>query len=125
MIRVRKNQYGLNSYETSSFSLSGADLGKTQDELNEILESCYDVTTIEPRLGFDELTKLFKETYLNITPTVDAPPTVINDKPSIPINDEPPAFANKPAAPAAPVNQEVDTVGYVDDWFKKMNISFN
>ena len=122
VIRVRKNQYGLNSYETSSFSLSGADLGKTQDELNEILESCYDVTTIEPRLGFDELTKLFKETYLNITPTVDAPPTVINDKPTAPINDEPPAFVNKPATPA---NQEVDTVGDVDDWFKKMNIHSN
>lgn len=122
VIRVRKNQYGLNSYETSSFSLSGADLGKTQDELDEILESCYDVTTIEPRLGFDELTKLFKETYLNITPTVDTPPTVINDKPTAPINDEPPVFANKPATPA---NQEVDTVGDVDDWFKKMNISSN
>lgn len=122
VIRVRKNQYGLNSYETSSFSLSGADLGKTQDEIDEILESCYDVTTIEPRLGFDELTKLFKETYLNITPTVDTPPTVINDKPTTPINDEPPVFANKPATPA---NQEVDTVGDVDDWFKKMNISSN
>lgn len=122
VIRVRKNQYGLNSYETSSFSLSGADLGKTQDELDEILESCYDVTTIEPRLGFDELTKLFKETYLNITPMVDTPPTVINDKPTAPINDEPPVFANKPATPA---NQEVDTVGDVDDWFKKMNISSN
>lgn len=122
VIRVRKNQFGLNSYETSSFSLSGADLGKSPNELEEILNSCYDVTKIEPQMSFDEVSKLFKETYLNVTPTIDAPPTIVNDKASSKIDDAPPTFASKPATPA---NEDIDTVGDVDDWFKKMNISSN
>lgn len=124
VIRVRKNQFGLNSYESSSFSLTGADLGLSQTELEEKLDSCFDVTKIEPQLSFDEISKLFKETYLNMPPAVDTPPTVVNDRPSTPINDAPPTFTKSPVQPSTHAD-EVDTVADVDDWFKKMNIASN
>ena len=47
-IHVRKNQFGLNSYDTSEFTLSDTDLGKTDSELQEIYQACHDLSQIEP-----------------------------------------------------------------------------
>lgn len=63
IIRVKKNQFKLNSYDSSTFSLSNVDLGKTDAEINEIYQSCFDLSTIDKHYTFDELAKLFKESY--------------------------------------------------------------
>lgn len=122
VIRVRKNQFGLNSYETSSFTMANADLGKSSTEIDEILQACYDVSTLDPIMDFDAINKMFKETYFN------CPSEVTETKPVsskvAPINDEVPTFAPKVVEPAK-VEDNVNTEGAVDDWFAKMNITSN
>lgn len=125
-IHVRKNQFGLNSYDTSEFTLSDTDLGKTQAELQEIYNSCHDLSTIEPMRDFDDLSELFKRTYLN----VDAEP-VKAAKPKETIKeDEIPTFTKSPVKeePASSMfsapTGEVDTEKMVDDdWFAKYGIN--
>ena len=120
VIRVTKNQYGLNDYSTSEFSISDTDLEKTQSEINEIYQACHDLTTLDQTLDFDQITKLFKETYLNednemICTSEKQSTTVPKDNISK-IDDNIPSFTSKSVTPAtASTVKESD----VDDWFAK------
>lgn len=118
VVRVTKNQYGLNDYSTSNFSLSDTNLGKTPAEIQEIYDACHDLSTMDPTLDFDEITKIFKETYLNIN---DAPAPVKTVTPSAPAvkEDEVPAFVKKEPAMVHPSNVDPTTEVPVDDWFKQ------
>lgn len=126
-IHVRKNQFGLNSYDTSEFTLSDTDLGKTDSELQEIYQACHDLSQIEPTRNFDELSELFKRTYLN----VDSTPVVTGVAPSpAKVEDIPALKKAEPAEDAIPMfskpTGEVDTEKMVDDdWFKKYGIDPN
>lgn len=116
VIRVTKNQYGLNDYSTSEFSISDTDLGKTKEELNEIYNACHDLTTIEPVLDFDEITKLFKNTFLDSGDSIPEVKKTTTAK----IDDEPPTLVSNPVVPAAPTSPAKDTTyNDVDDWFAK------
>lgn len=118
-IHVRKNQFGLNSYDTSEFTLSDTDLSKSQAELQELYDACHDLSQIEPTRDFDQLSELFKKTYLNVSePTVKTQPKQ-EETPMLqktqPIDDPAPVFS-KPQG-------DVDTEKMVDDdWFKKYGI---
>lgn len=118
-IHVRKNQFGLNSYDTSEFTLSDTDLGKSQAELQELYDACHDLSQIEPTRDFDQLSELFKKTYLNVgEPVVKTQPKQ-EETPMLqktqPIDDPAPVFS-KPQG-------DVDTEKMVDDdWFKKYGI---
>lgn len=118
-IHVRKNQFGLNSYDTSEFTLSDTDLGKSQAELQELYDACHDLSQIEPTRDFDQLSELFKKTYLNVgEPVVKTQPkqeeTPMLQKTQL-IDDPAPVFS-KPQG-------DVDTEKMVDDdWFKKYGI---
>lgn len=118
-IHVRKNQFGLNSYDTSEFTLSDTDLGKSQAELQELYDACHDLSQIEPTRDFDQLSELFKKTYLNVgEPAVKTQPKQ-EETPMLqktqPIDDPAPVFS-KPQG-------DVDTEKMVDDdWFKKYGI---
>jgi hypothetical protein len=126
-IHVRKNQFGLNSYDTSEFTLSDTDLGKTDSELQEIYQACHDLSQIEPTRNFDELSDLFKRTYLN----VDSTPVVTSVIPGpAKVEDIPALKKAEPAEDAIPMfskpTGEVDTEKMVDDdWFKKYGIDPN
>lgn len=118
-IHVRKNQFGLNSYDTSEFTLSDTDLDKSQAELQELYDACHDLSQIEPIRDFDQLSELFKKTYLNVgEPAVKTQPKQ-EETPMLqkiqPIDDPAPVFS-KPQG-------DVDTEKMVDDdWFKKYGI---
>lgn len=118
VIRVTKNQYGLNDYSTSEFSISDTDLGKSPEEIQALYDSCHDLSTIDPVLDFDEITKLFKETYLNVEESAVESSQSAKSNPIKAIEDAVPAFT-----PAAPVvhpsvaNPAADIP--VDDWFKQ------
>lgn len=126
-IHVRKNQFGLNSYDTSEFTLSDTDLGKTDSELQEIYQACHDLSQIEPTRNFDDLSELFKRTYLN----VDSSPVVTGVIPGpAKVEDIPALKKSEPAEDAVPMfskpTGEVDTEKMVDDdWFKKYGIDPN
>lgn len=64
VIRVRKNQFNLNSYETSEIVMDETGWNKSNDEINEILNSCHDLAQIDKQRSYDEIVDLFKTTYL-------------------------------------------------------------
>lgn len=115
IVRVTKNQYGLNDYSTSEFSISDTDLNKTPAELEEIKNACFDLTTIDRRLTFDETSKIFKETYLNI----DTPSEETHVSKPVVKEDETPVFGNTPAKMVHPSVADPDAEVPVDDWFKQ------
>lgn len=114
VIRVTKNQYGLNDYSTSEFSISDTDLNLSDAQKKEIYESCFDLALLEPVMDFDAITKHFKDTYLNFdsgmsTPAVSAP--------SQTKEDAIPTFTPKQVV--AEANPVSTTESSVDDWFAK------
>lgn len=128
-IRVRKNQFGLNSYDTSEFTLSDTDLGKSRSELEEIYNSCHDLATIDTVRNFDELSDLFKRTYLNTgddIPVAAVPkPAPVEVASTNPYPSSGPQPKDEDAVPmfSKPVG-EVDTEKMVDDdWFAKYGIN--
>ena len=112
VIRVNKNQFGLNDYSASEFSISDTDLEKTDAQIQEIYDACYDLSTLDQVMDFDQISKLFHDTYLN--DGEDAAPAATaqkeESKPEIPV------FTSVPTTPAA---SKVDTESKVDDWFSK------
>ena len=118
VIKVNKNQYGLNDYSASTFSLSETNLGKTPAEIQEIYDACHDLTTMDPTLDFDEISKVFKETYLNIdAPAPETKPVVVSG--GTPAEDEVPTFIKKEPAMVHPANVNPAAEVPVDDWFKQ------
>ena len=113
VIRVTKNQYGLNDYSTSEFSISDTDLNLTQEQEREIYESCYDLSLLETVLDFDGITKLFKETYLDFDSNAGIPTstkqTVVKGEDSVAIS----------SSPAIPESNSTNVETSVDDWFAK------
>lgn len=117
IVRVTKNQYGLNDYSTSEFSISDTDLGKSREEIHEIYNACHDLTTLDQPLDFDEISKLFRDTYLDT-----------NEESSIPVKtasvtqvvtaDEMPALTAKPVTVATSTVNDT-SASDVDDWFAK------
>ena len=116
---MTKNQFGLNDYSTSEFSISDTDLEKSQAELNEIYEACHDLTSLDPTLDFDQITKIFKETYLNednAMSCADEKVSVVPTKMSTSkIDDASPTFTAQTITPATSGVGESD----VNDWFAK------
>lgn len=113
VVRVTKNQYGLNDYSTSEFSISDTDLGKSREEIHEIYNACHDLTTLDQHLDFDEITKLFRDTYLD---TDEASSIPVKAAPST--QDEMPVLAAKPVAVATSTSNDT-SANDVDDWFAK------
>lgn len=109
IVRVTKNQYGLNDYSTSSFSLSDTNLGKSEAEIQEIYDACHDLTTLDQKMDFDQISKLFHDTYLSDGETTTS---VQQEEPK----NEVPVFT---AAPTTPAVSTIDTTSKVDDWFSK------
>lgn len=76
LIRVRKNQYGLNDYSKSEFVLKDAKLYKkdedgkkvllSDEEREEIKNSAHDLTQVERVQTFEEISKMFKSTFLGL-----------------------------------------------------------
>lgn len=117
IVRVTKNQYGLNDYSTSEFSISDTDLGKSREEIHEIYNACHDLTTLDQVLDFDEITKIFRDTYLNTDEASVVPTKVTAATPDVK-EDEVPTFASKPVSAATAATSET-TASDVDDWFAK------
>jgi hypothetical protein len=115
VIRVTKNQYGLNDYSTSEFSISDTDLNLTKEQEKEIYESCYDLALLETVLDFDGITKLFKETYLDFDSGMSIPASVT--KKEVTGEDAIPTFTAKPVVAETP--SVTATESSVDDWFAK------
>ena len=111
IIRVTKNPGGYHDYSTSEFSIANTDLGKTQEEIREIYNACHDLTTLDPELDFDQITKLFKETYLD-EDQVGSSSTVEK------IDDAVPTFTPVQPTPAVASSNGVKESD-VDDWFAK------
>lgn len=103
LVKVRKNQYGLNSYAESEFSLRDAKLFKkdedgkkvllTEEERAEILENTFDLTKVERVQSFEDISKEFKSTYLGLDTAVDESTTsqaktVVKTSPVVPSDDE-------------------------------------
>lgn len=109
VVRVNKNQYGLNDYSASEFSISDTDLEKSESEIQEIYDACYDLSTLDQVMDFDQISKLFHDTYLSDGETSGQ---VQKEEPK----SEVPVFT---AAPTTPVASKVDTESKVDDWFSK------
>lgn len=123
-IHVRKNQFGLNSYDTSEFTLSDTDLGKTPAELQELYNACHDLSAIDPIRDFEELSDLFKRTYLNTDGNALKPTTsVMSNEDAVPLFNKVTPKPEAVTAFAAPAG-EVDTEKLVDDdWFAKYGIN--
>lgn len=117
IVRVTKNQYGLNDYSTSEFSISDTDLGKSREEIHEIYNACHDLTTLDQVLDFDEITKIFHDTYLN-TDETSSVPTKVTAVTSNVKEDEVPTFVAKPVSVATSTTTETSATD-VDDWFAK------
>lgn len=115
VIRVTKNQYGLNDYSTSEFSISDTDLNLTKEQEKEIYESCYDLALLETVLDFDGITKLFKETYLDFDSGMAIPTSA--PKKEVVKEDAIPTFTAKPVVAESP--STTTTESSVDDWFAK------
>lgn len=117
VVRVTKNQYGLNDYSTSEFSISDTDLGKSSEEIHEIYNACHDLSTLDQVLDFDEITKIFHDTYLN----ADESQTTTNKVGGAAMGakeSEVPSFAAKPVSVATSTTTETSSSD-VDDWFAK------
>lgn len=102
LVRVRKNQYGLNDYSQSEFVLKEAKLYKkgedgkkvllTDDEREEIKNGAFDLTKVERVMSSEDISKLFKTTFLGIDDTTEEKPakqTVVKSDPVEPEDDEP------------------------------------
>jgi hypothetical protein len=98
--------------------LSDTNLGKTPAEIQEIYDACHDLTTMDPNLDFDEITKVFKETYLNINDAPAPAKTVTSSTPAVK-EDEIPTFVKKEPAMVHPSNVDPTNEVPVDDWFKQ------
>lgn len=123
-IHVRKNQFGLNSYDTSEFTLSDTDLGKTPAELQEIYNACHDLSAIDPIRDFEELSDLFKRTYLNTDGNaLKSTASTTSNEDAVPLFNKVTPQPEAVTAFAAPAG-EVDTEKLVDDdWFAKYGIN--
>lgn len=100
LIKVRKNQYGLNQYDESEFVLREAKLFKkdedgkkvllTDEERKAIEESTFDLTQVERVQSFEEISALFKKTYLGLDVEDEAPKkkSPVKTNPVVPSDDE-------------------------------------
>lgn len=113
IIRVTKNPGGYHDYSTSEFSIANTDLGKTQEEIREIYDACHDLTTLDPQMDFDQITDLFKRTYLSEDSVPSSQPSTTKKE----SEDDIPTFTAKVTTPAAPSNSVNESD--VDDWFAK------
>lgn len=114
VIRVTKNQFGLNDYSKSEFSVSDTDLNFTNEQEKEIYDSCYDVSLLDPVMDYDAITKLFKETYLDFGNNMDTQSTS-----SKIAEDEVPAFTPKQVTPVTTSSTSTTSESDVDNWFAK------
>lgn len=127
IIRVHKNQFKLNSYDTSGFSLSGTDLHKTDEEIEQIYQSCFDLAQIDKIYSYDELRNLFTKTFFNHEDTsgTSAKPEVEIQQPS-PVNSDNKGDVSNSVLPTSENIEKDKTEQMIDDaWFAQFGMKPN
>lgn len=76
-----KDQGGFANYATSSFTRRRRDLGLSKDEIRDIHEACFDLTTIDRRFSTDEAAEIFNKTFLGQDGATPAPKPTYEPKP--------------------------------------------
>lgn len=136
LIKVRKNQYGLNDYSSSEFTLKGAKLttvdeatGKnvliSDEEREAIKQATHDLSCVERVLSFDEVSNIFKKSYLGIDVSKEEKKTVVSADTGIapskmtPVDDD---DDGEVEAPAPSKEITVDTDEEIDNFLADFDV---
>lgn len=146
-IHCRKNDGGMHDYKSSEITLEDAALGFTPEQVEEIYNSCFDLTKLDRVVDSETALKEFRETYIGfnqpaemspVVPTASSPMSTFMsssrpaEEPVVVQNTEAPASlpmtASNPFAPKAtaqPAAQPAESSGtfateaQMDDFLKR------
>lgn len=102
LIRVRKNQAGMNDYKTSEFTLVGAELGLNNEQATTILNSCHDLTKLDRVVDVDTIVTNFRDNYIGFDTNPAAAPAAPAAQTPSPMS----AFMSTPTAPTVVTNTQ-------------------
>lgn len=76
LIRCRKNDGGMHDYKSSEFTLEDASLNLSAERIEEIYNSCFDLTKLDRVVDSEAALKDFRSTYVGFTQPSEMSPVV-------------------------------------------------